>query len=127
MCSTEGSPSQPALTERKALMLAGFVRRLREALQLRGLSQADLARRIGVGEATVSEWLTRGRAPLGDVMLLLPEVLDVNGHWLLTGNGPREIPDGEHPDLYRQGAQDVLADVMRLCEDLRNRHGVPSE
>ena len=47
---------------RKAVELSAFFERLRQILDDRGLSQADLARELGVGVATVSEWFTRKRS-----------------------------------------------------------------
>lgn len=63
-----------------------FCTRLREAMQGRGLTQTQLARQLDVRDATVSDWFNRGTMPSGSVMLRLPDVLGVDGHWLLTGN-----------------------------------------
>ena len=68
----------------------GFRRRLREAVSMRGLSQAELARRLEVRRATVGEWLNHGRLPSGATMLELPVLLEVRADWLLLGNGSRE-------------------------------------
>lgn len=99
-----------------------FFERLREVLDDRHMSQAELARELGVGEATVSEWFTRGRVPQGDVFLRLPHVLGVNGHWLLTGEGPRRF-DPEQMDAYVQGARDVIEELETTLKMLRGRHG----
>src|SRR4051794_32143851 len=95
-------PSEPAMTpvRRKAVELSAFFERLRQVLDDRGMSQADLARELNVGVATVSEWFTRGRVPNGDVMLRLPGALRVNGHWLLTGEGPSEREPAHGGDPY---------------------------
>lgn len=82
------------------------------------MSQADLARDLGVGEATVSEWFTRGRVPHGDVMLRLPHVLQVSGHWLLTGDGPREMALRGDEDPYLRGARDALGRVRGSMDAL---------
>lgn len=68
----------------------GFRRRLKEAVSLRGLSQAELARRLDVRRATVGEWLNHGRLPSGATMLELPVLLEVKADWLLLGDGKRE-------------------------------------
>ena len=67
-----------------------FRRRLREAVSARGLSQAELARRLEVRRATVGEWLNHGRLPGGATMLQLPELLEVRADWLLLGAGRRD-------------------------------------
>jgi transcriptional regulator with XRE-family HTH domain len=118
-------PSEPPMTpvRRKAVELSAFFERLRRALDDRAMSQADLARELNVGVATVSEWFTRGRVPNGDVMLRLPGALRVNGHWLLTGEGPseRETPRGGDP--YRSGAEDAIARMARALDEVARRFG----
>ena len=111
---------------RKAVELSAFFERLRQILADRGLSQADLARELGVGVATVSEWFTRGRVPNGDVMLRLPGVLRVNGHWLLTGEGPREREPAPNGDPYLRGAGDAIQRLSQALDDVARRFGVPS-
>jgi transcriptional regulator with XRE-family HTH domain len=108
---------------RNAVELSAFFERLRLCLKDREMSQADLARELGVGVATVSEWFTRGRVPNGDVMLRLPHTLQVNGHWLLTGGGPRELEQHRGGDPYRQGVEDALARVARSVEEVAHRFG----
>lgn len=108
---------------RKAVDLTAFLGRLRLVLSDRGMSQADLARELGVGVATVSEWFTRGRVPNGDVMLRLPQALRVNGHWLLTGEGPREMDGGEGGDPYQHGARDALSRVMTSLREVSRHFG----
>jgi len=108
---------------RKAVELSAFFERLRQVLDDQGMSQADLARELGVGVATVSEWFTRGRVPNGDVMLRLPGALGVNGHWLLTGEGPREYEAGPRGDPYLRGAADAIARMSKAVDEVARRFG----
>jgi len=108
---------------RKAVELSAFFERLRQVLDDRGMSQADLARELGVGVATVSEWFTRGRVPNGDVMLRLPLALAVNGHWLLTGEGPRDLGDASGGDPYQRGVRDALERMDRCLDEVARRFG----
>jgi transcriptional regulator with XRE-family HTH domain len=112
-----------SLARRKAAELSAFFERLRQCLDDRGMSQADLARDLGVGVATVSEWFTRGRVPNGDVMLRLPSTLQVSGHWLLTGEGPRDVERRRGVDPYLRGVQDALAHVSKSLEETAHRFG----
>lgn len=117
------SGSNPSPARRKAAELSAFFERLRQCLDARGMSQADLARDLGVGVATVSEWFTRGRVPNGDVMLRLPNTLEVSGHWLLTGEGPRDLEHRREVDPYLQGVQDALAHMSQCLDEARHRFG----
>jgi transcriptional regulator with XRE-family HTH domain len=113
--------SNASPTRRKAVELSAFFERLRMMLDDRGMTQADLARELGVGVGTVSEWFTRGRVPSGDVMLRLPQTLEVNGHWLLTGEGPRELGWEDGDDPYVRGARDALAQMNRCLAEVARR------
>jgi len=70
-----------------------FFARVSEAMVAIEMNQAELARRVGASSATVSDWFSKLALPEGAKMLLLPRVLKVSGHWLLTGHGPRTPPE----------------------------------
>lgn len=90
----------------------GFRARLREALERRGMSQTELARQLGVRVATVNEWLNRETMPSGAIMLQLPRVLTVDGHWLLTGERRTpEFADGPGPDQLHR-ASELLSEAL---------------
>lgn len=120
LLANEPTPTPP---RRKAVELSAFFERLRRLLDDRAMSQADLARELGVGVATVSEWFTRGRVPNGDVMLRLPHALGVSGHWLLTGEGPRELEPDFRGDPYLRGARDALERVRGSLEEVARGFG----
>jgi transcriptional regulator with XRE-family HTH domain len=48
---------------------------IRELLELRGWSQAELARQLGLHESSVSLWLTEGRTPRGPACILMRQWL----------------------------------------------------
>ena len=108
---------------RKGVELSAFFDRLRLVLNDRGMSQAELARQLEVGDATVSEWFTRGRAPQGDVLLRLPRLLAVNGHWLLTGDGPRDPTPSREGDPYSEGFREALGQIRGHLDELEGRLG----
>jgi transcriptional regulator with XRE-family HTH domain len=122
-----GTERDATPARRKAVELSAFFERLRLVLDDRSMSQADLARDLGVGVATVSEWFTRGRVPNGDVMLRLPLALEVDGHWLLTGEGPRELERDREGDPYLRGAQDALVRMGHCLEEVARRFGTEIE
>lgn len=71
--------------------------RLRLALEQSGLSQAELARRIGVTPGAVSLWLSgETKALKASNAVLLAKHLGVSPEWLATGRGPMR-PDAAAP------------------------------
>lgn len=85
-----------------------FLKRLTLAMERRGLTQNGLADRLSVdGErvyaSAVNNWLTKGTMPSGDLLMRLPTALDVDGHWLLTGEGEMERrPPDQNAKLLQQ-------------------------
>lgn len=93
--------------------LQEFRDRLRRALSLRGMTQSELARTIGVRQATISQWFSSESPaqPKAEQMIKLPGALGVNGHWLLTGEGTMDDRPTE--------AQMVLEGIRQLLEQPR--------
>lgn len=105
-----------------------FRGRLRSALSGRGMTQTELARRLSVRDATVSDWFNRGTMPGGAVMLRLPELLGVDGHWLLTGKHRRAARGGsragvETPDVPEEMRAQVVGHLEAALELLRASEG----
>ena len=86
----------------------------------KGLDQSGLARALGVRDATVSDWFKKGSKPSGAVLMKMPDVLDVDGHWLLTGQG----------EMVRapKGAKEHAFDVMaRYVDRVRKSTAPPAD
>lgn len=111
-----GTEDSTRLRQREELL-----HRIRLRLEEVGISKNELARRIGAAGPTVIEWFTKGALPDGEKLARLPDALQVNGHWLLTGEGSM-LPPGsgtEQSDhAFRAGAQAVTAQVRRLVTQL---------
>lgn len=102
-----------------------LLRRIRLRFEQLGITKNELARRIGAAGPTVIEWFTQGALPDGEKLARLPEALEVNGHWLLTGDGPMLPPgagSGASDQAFRLGAQAVTAEVRRFVSDLEQRY-----
>ncbi|KKL23651.1 hypothetical protein LCGC14_2423220 [marine sediment metagenome] len=67
-------------------------KRIRYARIIRGLSQNDLARRVGVyGGSNVCSWEVGGRSPTPSTGKKLADALDCSPGWLLFGEGEKPI------------------------------------
>lgn len=89
--------------------------RIAATMRVRGLTQKGLAGLIGAPQSTVQKWVAEGAAPGAALLAKLPAALQVNGHWLLTGEGQVELP-GKTPDLElarRIAAEEERARVLR--------------
>lgn len=57
-------------------------------MRSQGTTQMELAAKVGVSQAAVSNWLN-GTIPKGDQLWALATILDVSMEWLLTGEGTK--------------------------------------
>ena len=88
-----------------------FKTRLREARQLRGFSQADLASRAGLPPASMSHFESGPRKPSFDNLKALATALDVTTDYLLgrsASPNASAITEGRlHRDLHKLTTQDL--------------------
>lgn len=106
---------------------AGFHRRLREAFEAAGISQAELARRTNTTPPSVSDWFRRGAMPSGDAMLRLPEALGVSADWLLYGTGPRERTTQDDADPFQAGAALAVKKMMAAIWEILETTGLSAD
>ena len=74
-----------------------FQRHLREALTAKQMTQAELASKIGVSKAAVSQWISGRKAPESENIQKIAEILGVRAAWLTYGEG-----EGPSVDLTRE-------------------------
>lgn len=83
----------------------GVSRRLRQVMQLRGMTQVELAKRVVASTGAVSQWLSGAKPPSRDNIKKLAEVLDVDPEWLEYGAGTGPQPDADQErSEYSQSA-----------------------
>ncbi len=73
--------------------------RIRQAREARHLKQGELAKAIGIAQASLS-LLESGRSasPKGTTLTELARVLHVEPSWILTGRGPMTSDEQQKPD-----------------------------
>ncbi|MDJ0628005.1 MAG: helix-turn-helix domain-containing protein [Rhodobacter sp.] len=82
----------------------------REAL---GLSQADLARKLGVKLKTIQAWEDDLSEPRANKLQMLSGVLNVSLIWLLNGEGEGVSEPGDAAELPG-GISDLLTEIRQL-------------
>lgn len=103
--------------------LTGPKGRIQQALDGAGVTATALAEKLAerMGEdvfpSVTTSWVCQKgpRAPSARYLVLLPEVLGVSGHWLLTGDGPMRPPN---PNRETRAFREIAALVDRVREEV---------
>ena len=88
------------------IMPSAFHKRLSQALAADSREQREIAAAIGTSQQQVSRW-KRKVNPSPEMISKFIEVLGIDGHWLLTGQG--SMKSGDRSDLAQR--LDVVVDV----------------
>ena len=116
-------------TRHEKEMQEAFLRRLRLAMSRADITQAQLARRLGLSKSSVSDWFNHGSMPSGEAILALPDVLDVSAAYLVTGDG-EPVRDAGGPVGHARAATAAMAltealEVLTALRDSwRDRQGL---
>ncbi len=74
--------------------------RVRQARKSAGLSQADLAKRIGVSQPAIATWESGVHDPRRVVMAKLADALSISHEWLTAGSRSRSEADPQPAAAY---------------------------
>lgn len=95
--------------------MATFSDRLRESLAYQRFSNRKIADEIGVSPTSIANILSGENKPNIETVTKLVEVLKINGHWLLTGEGEMWIAGSELKGaLHAQVAYNIGGDNTQL-------------
>ncbi len=92
---------------------ATFGDRLTAARDAQGLSQAELARKLGVKLKTIQGWENDTSEPRANKLQMVAGVLNVSIRWLLTGEG-EGVSEPATSEEIAAGAQDILRDLQQM-------------
>ncbi|WP_170764203.1 helix-turn-helix domain-containing protein [Ruegeria lacuscaerulensis] len=97
---------------------ATFGDRLAGAREAAGMTQSQMARRLGVKKATIAAWENDLSEPRANRLSMMAGMVNVSIMWLLTGEGegmdaPQEIEEGA-PELA-----DVVAELRSIRGEMR--------
>lgn len=99
---------------------ATFGDRVAAAREAQGMTQKDLARRLGVQEKTVEGWENDLSEPRANKLQILAGLLNVSMAWLLTGEGAGIDTDTVSPDLagLMAGMRVLRSEMLNSAERL---------
>jgi len=93
-----------------------FPARLRDARELRGLNQGELADKAGMQASAISHFETGGRKPSFDNLRRLADALDVTTDYLL--GRAKEVGAVAAADRIHRHLQHLQASDMEFAEDM---------
>ena len=97
--------------------------RIASAMQDAGISQAELARRCGIKQPSVSGWLNgKSKYLRGENLLRAAQALGVDEHWLATGEGSRKVVSSSSE--LQQASQLANLTKERISDAVRIAHYV---
>ena len=84
------------------------------------MSQAQLARRLGIKKSTVMAWEQDLSEPRANKLSMMSGVLNVSMSWLLTGEGD-DLTEPASQEEESADYQALLRELRSLREDLRRQ------
>ncbi len=85
-------------------------KRIKIARKYKGLSQDELAKRIGVAQQNIARWEKGERIPGAKNLIKISKALDVSIDWILTGESSFMVKDGKKSKEKEDIIQFVLED-----------------
>ncbi len=101
---------------------ATFGDRMAAAREAADMTQAQLARRLGVKKSTIASWEEDLAEPRANRLQMLAGMLNVSIMWLITGEGPGTDMASEDDDLGRDMTT-LLAELRELRTQLQASTG----
>ncbi len=102
-------------------MLREIMARVQERMRALDLSGNELATRLGTTGSAVSDWFQKDRVPLLHQFVVMPRVLQCDGHWLLAGEGAwhRRGADESADEAAVRGGLATLARLEGAVSEVR--------
>ena len=109
----------------------GVATRIREARRALGLTQDELARRIGVSRSAIAQWETDRTGQVRANLARVAAVLGVSIGYLITGESEAGLLNVETADerallsLYRQLREPARSELLRNARRMAAVQGMP--
>lgn len=93
-------------------------KRLLEALNDKNMNQAELSRRSGVSESSLSHYINGSHKPSNLAAGSIAEILDVSPVWLMGFDVPKFLPTEEQ----EKNNKEILFLVNNICKSSKNKN-----
>jgi len=96
-----------------------FPKRLKEVREMRGLNQAELAKKAGLQSTAISHFETGGRAPSFDNLRRLADALNVATDYLIGRSDELKLAGPETDNLFRglERLSEADLNAMRMMKE----------
>lgn len=99
-----------------------LIERLKSVLEERGISKAELSRRTGISNSSLSEYLSEKYEPKQDKIALIAKALNVSPAWLLGFETPtpttKTATDKDLPELTPRDELQIAKELESMMNDL---------
>lgn len=105
--------------------MATFQSRLREAMDEKGISQAELSRRTGITRTSISKYLRGTFKAKQNYLYILAKALDVNEAWLMGLDSDKKRPSrpGDEFPIDIQKSEKAKS-VDDLVDEMHSYRGI---
>ena len=95
-----------------------FINRLKSIMKERKITQTELAKRTGIRQSSISDWLNDRYEPMQDKVYIIAKALNVSPAWLLGYD--ENIPTNEQSSNYYLDAETAeYAEMLRTRPEMR--------
>lgn len=95
-----------------------FINRLKSIMKERKITQTELAKRTGIRQSSISDWLNDRYEPKQDKVYIIAKALNVSPAWLLGYD--ENIPTNEQATNYYLDAEAAeYAEMLRTRPEMR--------
>lgn len=95
-----------------------FINRLKSIMKERKITQTELAKRTGIRQSSISDWLNDRYEPKQDKVYIIAKALNVSPAWLLGYD--ENIPTNEQSTNYYLDAEAAeYAEMLRTRPEMR--------
>ncbi|MCI5098087.1 MAG: helix-turn-helix domain-containing protein [Rhodobacteraceae bacterium] len=98
---------------------ATFGDRVAGAREAAGMTQVQLARRLGVKKATVASWEQDLSEPRANKLSMMAGLLNVSIMWLLTGEGEGGADLLDENDPYERDLNGIVVELRQLRMEMQ--------